>query len=426
VIHPCPNSSKVSPHLLISGQKYLIQPLALSLLFLVMAFLKFRGNQLFTGTNMLDGNAVLVTDETGVVQEIVPVEEAGEGIQSFEGMLCPGFINAHCHLELSHLKGAIAPGSGMVPFLLQVMGNRFSAQEQIQQSIANAEVAMWQNGIVAVGDICNTADTLAAKQRYRMHYHNFVEVSGFVPAGASDRLRAAREVAAQFETVFPIQQVTITPHAPYSVSPQLFQLIEDLPNNQLLSLHNGESIAENQFFQQKQGDFLKLFATIGVNLDFYNAPGTNSLPAICPYLNLNKQWLLVHNCLTTAQDIADSFLIGKQVFFCLCPGANLYIGNPLPDVPLLRQAGLPICLGTDSLASNTQLSILAEMVCLQQYFPDVPLAELLQWATLNGAKALQVAHRYGSFEVGKQPGILLLEHITCNALSERTTVQRLV
>ena len=390
-----------------------------------MAFLKFRGKQLFTGTQLLNENWVLVTDEAGSVQEIIAAEAAGADVQQFDGILCPGFVNAHCHLELSHLKGAIAPGSGMVPFLMQVMGNRFTEADKIQQAIIDAEQEMIQNGIVGVGDICNTADTVIAKQQRRLYYHNFIEVSGFVPTGAATRLGAAQQVAAQFETAFPKKQVSITPHAPYSVSPQLFQLIEELPGNNLLSLHNQESIAENQFFMKKEGNFLKLFATIGVDLSFYNAAGKNSLPAICSHLNFEKQWLLVHNCLTTAQDIQDSCLPDENVFFCLCPGANEYIGNPLPDVAMLRQTGMPICLGTDSLASNTQLSVLAEMALLQQHFPKIPFTEILQWATLNGAKALQVENQFGSFEPGKQPGVLLLEGVE-NGISNVTTVKRLV
>ena len=390
-----------------------------------MAFLKFSGKQLFTGTQLLNENWVLITNENGVVQNIVAAEEAGADIQLVDGILCPGFINAHCHLELSHLKGAIAPGSGMVPFLMQVMGNRFSEIEKIQQAIIDGENEMLQNGIVAVGDICNTADTLAAKQQGKLYYHNFIEVSGFVPTGATSRLAAAQQIAAQFETTFSKSQVSITPHAPYSVSPQLFQLIENLSGNNLLSLHNQESIAENQFFMEKEGDFLKLFAAIGVDLNFYAAAGKNSLPAICNHLNFQKQWLLVHNCLTTAQDITDSCLPQEKVFFCLCPGANEYIGNPLPDVAMLRQNDVPICIGTDSLASNTQLSILAEMALLQQHFPEIPITELLQWATLNGAKALQVEDRFGSFEKGKQPGIIMLENAG-GGITNSSSIKRLL
>jgi cytosine/adenosine deaminase-related metal-dependent hydrolase len=390
-----------------------------------MSFKKFKGKALFIGTEMLDENHVLVTDETGVIQEIISADEAGTDVQKLDGIICPGFVNAHCHLELSHMKGVIPPETGMVPFLMQVMGNRFGDKDRIQQAIADTEMAMLQNGIVAVGDICNVADTIAAKQKGRLHYYNFIEVSGFVPASAGARLAVAKEVAAQFEAAFPKEQVSITPHAPYSVSTQMFQLINELPGNDLLSLHNQESIAENQFFIKKEGDFLKLFSTIGVDLSFYDAPGKNSLPAICSNMDFAKQWLLVHNCLTTAQDIKDSCLPQQEVYFCLCPGANIYIGNPLPDVMMLKETGMPVCIGTDSLASNTQLSILAEMALLQENFPALQLVELLQWATLNGAKALKAENRFGSFEKGKQPGVLVLENMD-GKMTDATVVKRIL
>lgn len=398
---------------------------SLSLHLSYMSFLKFRGTQLFTGAEMLDESHVLITDVNGVVQEIVSVETAGDDVQFFDGIICPGFINAHCHLELSHMKNIIAPQTGMVPFLLQVMGNRFADKEKIQQAIIDGKNEMLQNGIVAVGDICNTADTIIAKQNGQLHYHNFIEVSGFVPATAAIRLTAAQQIATQFESFFPATQISITPHAPYSVSLKLFDLINNLPRN-LLTLHNQESEAEQLFFTKGKGNLLKLFDTIGVNIDFFKPAGKSSLQTVCPLMNfLDKQWLLVHNCFTTADDIAACHLQKANVFFCLCPGANIYIGNPLPDVAMLQQSGLTICLGTDSLASNYQLSILAEMKLLQQHFPQLLLTQLLQWATLNGAKALQT-ERFGSFEKGKQPGVLVLENMDDGNIIISTTVQRLL
>jgi aminodeoxyfutalosine deaminase len=390
-----------------------------------MSFLKFSGKQLFTGTQLLGENHILTTDEIGVVQEII-TEDAGEDIQVLDGIICPGFINAHCHLELSHLKNAIAPQSGMVPFLLQVMGGRFKDKEKIPQAIIDAEAEMLHNGIAAVGDICNTTDTILAKQKGQLYYHNFIEVSGFVPATAATRLEAAQQTAALFQTIFPAGQTSITPHAPYSVSPQLFELIDNLPQN-LLTLHNQESEAEHLFFTEAKGDLLQLFQTIGVNIDFFQPTGRSSLQTVRPFMNLTeKQWLLVHNCFTTAADIKECDLQKVKVFFCLCPGANLYIGNPLPDIAMLLQSGIPICLGTDSLASNQQLSILEEMKILQEHYPQLSIAQLLQWATLNGAKALQITDRFGSFEQGKQPGVLVLENVEDGQLTDKTKVKRII
>ncbi len=392
-----------------------------------MPFLKFRGTQIFTGTQLLDDSHVLITNEQGIVQEIVAAENAGSDVPFYDGIICPGFVNAHCHVELSHLKNQVKPGSEMVPFLLQVMGKRFQEPEKIQKAIYDAEVEMLQNGIVAVGDICNTADTITAKKKNKLYYHNFIEVSGFIAATATGRLAAVQQIATQFRAVFSANQVSIIPHAPYSVSPELFELINHLPGNRLLTLHNQESEAEQLFFTKKEGSLLTLFDTIGVNIDFFKPSGKSSLQTVCPFMHRrNKQWLLAHNCYTTTGDITACRLMEANVFLCLCPGANLYIGNPLPDVVMLQQWGLSLCLGTDSLASNNQLSILHEMKLLQDTFSGVPLPTLLQWATLNGAKALQIEDQFGSFESGKQPGILAVKDIDNGKFTEATKVNKIM
>jgi cytosine/adenosine deaminase-related metal-dependent hydrolase len=99
------------------------------------------------------------------------------------------------------------------------------------------------------------------------------------------------------------------------------------------------------------------------------------------------------------------------LFWCLCPRANLYIENRVPPVDLLTEEGCRIVIGTDSLASNESLDILAELKVLQDHFPEIPLAELVRWATLNGAMALRQKNTYGSIRRGKRPGLLLLQDV---------------
>lgn len=379
-----------------------------------MGYRKFSAAYLFTGNQLLDQGQVLVTDEKGYIQAILPASEAGGDVQQLEGILSPGFVNAHCHLELSHMKGIVPSGTGMIDFLLTVMGRRFFPEEQVRQAIADAENAMLENGIVAVGDICNTADTLFQKKGQRLYYHNFIEAIGFVEATAGDRFNAAKSVWEQFnsEETPGTGNATIVPHAPYSVSPVLFGLIANMKGNDLLSLHNQESRAEDDFFQKGTGDFHRLYEALKLDISFYQPPGKSSLQACLPYFNHEQSLILVHNVMTGSADLqyiqaARADL--PELYFCICPNANLYIGNGLPDIDLLRKHQSKIAIGTDSLASNHQLSVLAELATLRQHCPAVPLAELLQWATLNGAKALNIQDRFGSFEQGKQPGVLLLE-----------------
>ncbi len=401
---------------------------------------------------MLGQGNVLITDETGIIESIVPTSEAGDGIQYYAGILSPGFINSHCHLELSHMKGLIPEKTGLVDFVIAVMQKRGLPQEAILDAIANAEAEMLQNGIVAVGDICNTANTLAQKQQGNLAYYNFIEASGFVPAFAETRFKQAEDTFKQFvnretgnvnrETSTVNRQsaasftfhdssftfhdsrfTSIVPHAPYSTSLALMQRINQHSAGKVVTIHNQETKEENNFFVTGESEFRKLFALFNINIDFYRPSGNTSLQTYLPFLNNAASLLLVHNTFTSAEDVefvkretanvnsqpAPSFTIHDSRFtFCLCPNANLYIENALPPADMLRAQNAHIVLGTDSLASNHALSILGEVNTLRKHFPNIPTAELLQWATLNGANALQMDSWLGSFHQGKQPGVLCI------------------
>jgi aminodeoxyfutalosine deaminase len=394
---------------------------------------KFSASNIFTGTALLPEGHVLITDAGGTITGIVLKNDAGDGIEHFNGILCPGFINAHCHLELSHLKGLLPQYTGLVDFVNGVMSRRFADEDVILQHIKNAEDEMLQNGIVAVGDICNTATTVLQKEQSRLHYHNFIEVSGFVPATAGKRFEAAFDIYSRFiqRPAFSRRQCTITPHAPYSVSQQLFDLVNHLPGNHLLSIHNQEAAAENEFFKTGQGDFLRLYRQLGIDISFFKPSGTTSLQTVLPYLTNKQSLLLVHDVITDENDIKTVQLsVNRQqlaaAFWCLCPNANRYITGCLPDVNTLVKNNCTIVLGTDSLASNHQLSILEEMKTLQQQFPAITLQQLLQWATSNGAMALQMEERLGSFENGKKPGVVLLQETADLTLTPRTAVTRIL
>lgn len=392
-----------------------------------MSYRKLHASQLFTGSGFLPHQMVLILGEEGVVDAIVPFSEAGDDVETFQGILCPGFINAHCHIELSHLKGVIPEKTGMTAFIMAVMKERQRPEQEILTAIEEAETAMLNNGIVAVGDICNTALSLHQKQQGLLYYHNFVECTGFVPATAQDRFNQSVEVFNQFAPNYgiPVSSVSLVPHAPYSVSPDLFEKITSFPGNQLLTMHNQESEDEALFFKEKKGDLISLYDQLKIDLSFFTAPRQSSLQSVLPHFKYNQSLLLVHNVNTTDSDleaIRKSALKVSDCYLCLCPNANNYIGNGLPDVDLLMNSGITIVVGTDSLASNRQLSVLEELKTLHASFPHIPVSQLLQWATFNGAKALQLDEILGSFEVGKQPGVLLLEG---EGLGENAVVRRL-
>jgi cytosine/adenosine deaminase-related metal-dependent hydrolase len=435
-----------------------------------MTYRKFKADYLFTGFELAAPDTVLITGGDGIVEAIVPAAEAGEDVETLHGLLSPGFINCHCHLELSHMKGRLPEGSGLVDFLSAVIQGRGQAGVaeggaagvagtatggdavagtagviaggvvSVGAAIAAAEQEMVDGGIVAVGDICNTTDTIPQKANGRLYYHNFIETMGFIEESAASRFAHSVGVFNAFAEAYaiPIESNSIVPHAPYSVSAALFPLIAGFPGNHLLTIHNQESEAENEFLLGGKGDFLRLYKLLGLDVSFFNGTGKRSLESFLPYFGRNQTLILVHNVATTAADLvaAGGGMVtgggrvnagnGPDLYFCLCPNANLYIGGQLPDVGMLQRYGCDMVIGTDSLASNHQLSILEELKTLQRAFPELSTPTLLLWATANGAGALQLEALLGSFSAGKQPGVLLIEDLAGDRLQAATRVRRLL
>lgn len=379
-----------------------------------MAFQKFRADQLFDGYQLRDDQVVLIVTDEGIVIDIVKIDDAGDDIQLFKGILSPGFINCHCHLELSHMRGVVPQKTGLVQFVSQVMKDRHFAEDTILKAINDAEDEMLANGIVAVGDICNNKLALSQKIKGRLLYHNFIEVSGFLPELAELRFKKALDIFSAYAAYYsmPVISNSIVPHAPYSVSGELWKKIMEFPGNQLMTIHNQETADENDLFLHKTGGFLAFFESFKMDAAFFESSGKTSLQTFLPNFLPNQQVILVHNVFTTAEDLAycqRSPFKKSQLIWCLCPNANLYISGQLPNIELFTNYDSTIVLGTDSLASNQQLSIMAEMRTLLEYFPFLRKEKLLEWATLNGAKALQMDHLLGSFEKGKKPGVVLCD-----------------
>jgi cytosine/adenosine deaminase-related metal-dependent hydrolase len=370
-------------------------------------------------------NGILAVDEHGSISAIYTAQQAAESnivpAQTYIGVLVPGFINTHCHLELSHLKGKIKEHTGLLDFVGQVIQTRAIDEQTALSAMEAADAEMLNNGIVAVGDISNLAISRAVKLNSRIRYHTFIEAMGFNPEKAPEIMQHAIALKNEFSPL----RASVAPHAPYSVSDLLLQLIgrNAVEERSPLTIHNQETAAENEFFQSKSGGFLRLYEFLKLDLSFYRPAGTTSLQATLPKLPRVKL-LLVHNTNSSLEDVTFAHNQHPVLYWCLCPNANLYIENTLPDVTMLINAGVKITLGTDSLASNHQLNILKEMQILQES-KAVPFETLLQWATLNGATFLEIDKQFGSFTPGKAPGILWIKDLNEGMITDQTTVTRL-
>ena len=386
---------------------------------------KYQADQVFTGTQLLDGHPVLVVREDGTIEDIIAREDAGEDIQQLKGLLSPGFVNAHCHLELSHLKNVIPPHTGLQEFVKQIVSLRKVEEHVIADAIEKAEDEMFQNGIVAVGDICNTLDTLEQKIKHRIAYYSFVELYDLDPTRAHDKIITGIDIQNKFQEN--CIRASLVPHAPYSVSFNLWKLLTEHFESHTITMHNQETKDENDFFETKTGSFLGMYERTKVSLDFFEPTGLTSVRSVLPYFKKAHRSILVHNSFTSVEDIQAVQKEMPNSFWCICANANQYIEQTMPPIELLRSQKATIVMGTDSYASNWSLNMLDEIKTIQQHLPQIPLDELLGWATLNGAKALQMDKGIGSFEKGKKPGIVLIEGLSNgNKVTESISSRRIV
>jgi len=377
-------------------------------------------------------NGTLVLEDNGTVVDVLSYKDAKapeiSKIEKFKGILCPGFVNAHCHLELSYLKNAIAKKGGLPHFLTNVISKREHNAEIKMESIRVADLEMWQAGIQAVGDICNTSDSTLVKAKSKLRYHSFVEVFGIAPSQAEAAIIKGIRVAEMLEKNG--LATSIVPHSPYSVSTKLHQLIREQQHvfRGTVSMHNQETESENEMFVSGTGALMRQFQNIGVDFSHHVANGKNSLYSSLPKLPQHQHILLVHNTFTTASDMNFAHSLHQSVFWCACPKANKYIEDKIPNIPMWLQNNATVCVGTDSLASNHCLSVLEELKLIGQHHSQIGLETLLEMATLNGAKALKMDKKIGSFAEGKLPGVILLKDVDVERmrLTENTDVERIV
>ena len=370
-------------------------------------------------------NGVVTVDDFGKIISVSdkPLDN-NPPPEKLSGIICPGFVNTHCHLELSHMLGMIPTRTGLVEFIKTITKNRGTDTGLVTAAAEKSDHDMYENGIVAVGDISNNNSTIAIKAKSKLYYHTFVEIFGFLP----DRADALFEHALALKDEFKPQSVSITPHAPYSVSKELFRLIKKYADthDNLLSIHNQECEDENKFFRYKLGKFTELYDYFGMDISHFKPQARNSMQSIIPLLTNKQEILMVHNTCTNLKDIYFLKRIDRKINWCFCPNANLYIEHKLPKINLFVDQGFNITLGTDSLASNQGLSILSEMQTIQHKFPTISTAKLMEWATINGAGFLGIDKQKGTLEVGKTPGLNLISGVNDTQLTPESKVKRLI
>ena len=328
-----------------------------------------------------------------------------------EGVICPGFVNAHCHVELSYMKGLFRKGTGMAGFIDQINALRdTSSMEDKVAALKDAMDSMWASGVQAMADISNCADSFEVKASHPMYTRTFLEVFGANPG----------ECGAVMEGVLGLQKeaeafgldAAPTPHSCYTMSPELVTAssAEGLKSG-YLSFHSEESSEEEEMMRYGRGPMWENRVRNGIptppvtgtsSLEYFLQRVMAAVPAPVP-----GNVLLVHECCLTPEGAARAREVLEHPYIAVCPLSNLFIHNMLPPIPVMRESGIPICIGTDSLSSNDTLSMIDEIECLRNAF-DLPLQEVLTWACLNGARFLGLESRLGTIEPGKRPGLVRL------------------
>jgi len=365
-----------------------------------------------------DGTIVNIEDNKG---------ELGEkhSVEFYNGIIIPGFVNCHCHLELSHMKGKIEKGGGLGGFLSDVSQTRNEDDDLIISSAGKADTEMFREGISLCADICNTAFSFSIKKRSQIKYLSLLEVFGIDPEKAEKRIKELDNLASEAsENAIPFQMV---PHSAYSMSLSLLHLLKKKTiENKVNSVHFMETEGEKTFLSSHEGPLSDIFRDSGILPGRLETPRSH-LQLALEEISSSGNLILVHNTFAD-QETVNKVNERGRVFWCLCPNSNLYIENKLPPVDMMRGLGCELVIGTDSLASNTRLSIIEELKTLQLNFPSLSVEELVKWSSLNGAKALDSLEKFGAIERGKKPGLLLLQNVDLinMKLREDTSVKRLI
>lgn len=349
-------------------------------------------------------NGIVETDDDGTIRKIY--DFGGEMVELahtefMNGILVPGFINMHTHLELSNFKRVVPAKRDLPYFIKNIVQNR-SEKDALTEAY-DADNFMYRKGTVGICDISNTDLTIAVKKQSKIRYHTFAEVTGLKSNMADIKFQQITQLKNKFTQAG--LYASIAPHAPYSISNALWKLLKkEFSQQEYLTMHNQESGLENQMFINGNGELIELFRQLELT-EQWNSTGNSSLCSVASYLTSQKL-LLVHNTFMGDEDLSCLKDLNKQVSFVLCPTSNLQITGKLPDIGKMINTGIPITLGTDSVASGQSLDLIDEMKCVQQEL-NMPFETMLNWVTKNAADYMRWTD-LGRFVEGANPGINLI------------------
>jgi cytosine/adenosine deaminase-related metal-dependent hydrolase len=328
------------------------------------------------------------------------------------GVVLPGLVNAHTHLELSAMRGHVPGGAGFVPWVEHLIGARVSVRPELDAEGIDAAVGeLVSCGTVAVGEVTNSLAAVRPLARHGLVGCVFHEVFGVEREPLEKRVRELPHWFEENATPWPSADLAYapSPHTLYTTHPAVARrLVEEAAEKGLrVSVHLAEHAAERRYLESGDGPILAWYeARLRLPKASLTWPGKSPIAFAEELGVLAPHVVCVH--LTDARPEELAKVAERGVPVVLCPRSNLYIETRLPPLLAVLAAGIAPALGTDSLASSPSLDVLAEARALADRFPTVPARELLRMATWNGARALG-RDDVGRVARGARPGLLLVE-----------------
>jgi cytosine/adenosine deaminase-related metal-dependent hydrolase len=330
--------------------------------------------------------------------------------------ILPGLVNAHTHLELSWMRGRVAPCGSMPAWAASLLALRRTvaapdaehaarADEPAStgRSIAKAIAEARASGTCLVGDVANTFAAYEPLLDSELSAAIFLELLGF---SSPDPRAAVAAASNQIADLTPVAWLrpSIVPHAPYSVSPALLQAIARWDAGKPLSMHLGESPQEVQFLRDGTGEWRALLESVGVWNPSWNVPACGPVEYLDRLGLVDARLLAVHGVQFTDAELSRLAAAGATVV--ACPRSNRWTGAGAPPIDRFYASGVRVAVGTDSLASVEDLNLFAELAEIRRLAPGVAAARILESATLSGARALGFASELGSIEPGRRAQLL--------------------
>jgi aminodeoxyfutalosine deaminase len=373
-----------------------------------------RAQYILVEAGCLLENAAVHISQSGQILQVEawnghPTDPAIEVVDWGCSIIMPGLINAHTHLELTSFQNQLSRFASFTDWIGQLIEKRKTwTNEDFQASAkAGAHLAL-ASGTTLVGDIASSSVGWEATQDVPLRRIVFEEILSLSPNRVDPILAHLNQIFER-SAPNPLQIHGISPHAPYSVSAELYSRAAEQAYGQgrLLATHVAETKEELQLLLTGMGEFRDFLSGIGALPEDWKPPRLSPIAYLDSLKVLGPFCLLIHCNYLDEDSISRLTQTHSSVVYC--PRSHDFFGHEAHPVRQLLDAGIPVALGTDSLASNASLSMIDEMRYLFATRKDVEPEEIFRAATLSGASALNYKGRLGRLRPGHWADMAILD-----------------